>query len=56
MLENYALIETHFPTEMAALLFMLRLMAIAFLGHADKVAQVRLNVIDDINEEVDLFG
>ena len=41
---------------MAALLFMLRLMAIAFLGHADKVAQDRLNVIDDINEEVDLFG
>lgn len=48
---SYGSIPSH-----TTLLSMLRLMAIAFLGHADEVAQQRLNVIDDINEEIDLFG
>ena len=37
------------------MLSVLRLMAIAFIGQSGEVAQQRLSVIDEINEEIDLF-
>lgn len=37
------------------LLSVLRLMAIAFIGQSGEVAGQRLSVIDEINEEIDLF-
>ena len=33
----------------------IRLIAIAFVGHAGEAASQRMSVIDDINEEIDLF-
>ena len=34
---------------------LIRLIAIAFVGHAGEAASQRMSVIDDINEEIDLF-
>ena len=47
---SYGNIPSH-----TTLLSMLRLMAIAFIGRSGETAQQRLSVIDDINEEIDLF-
>jgi DNA-binding MurR/RpiR family transcriptional regulator len=47
---SYGSIPSH-----TTLLSMLRLIAIAFMGQSGEVAQQRLGVIDEINEEIDLF-
>ena len=47
---SYGSIPSH-----TALLSVLRLMAIAFIGQTGETAQQRLSVIDEINEELDLF-
>ncbi len=48
---TYGLLPTH-----TVLASMIRLLAIAYMGHAGEPALQRLNVIDEINEEIDLMG
>jgi len=47
---SYGLVPSH-----ATLTSMIRLLAIAFIGQAGEVAHQRMVVIDEINEEIDLF-
>jgi DNA-binding MurR/RpiR family transcriptional regulator len=47
---NYGLIPSH-----AALTSTIRLLAVAYLGQAGEAAESRLSVIDQINEELDLY-
>ena len=47
---SYGAIPSH-----TTLTSVIRLMAIAFVGHAGEAARQRMSVIDDINEELDLF-
>lgn len=47
---SYGSIPSH-----TTFLSVLRLMAVAFIGQSGEVAQQRLTVIDEINEEIDLY-
>ena len=47
---SYGNIPSH-----TSLLSVLRILAIAFIGQSGEAAQQRLSVIDEINEEIDLF-
>jgi DNA-binding MurR/RpiR family transcriptional regulator len=47
---SYGAIPSH-----TTLLSVLRMLAIAYLGQAGEAAQQRLSVIDEINEEIDLY-